>query len=278
MFMKNIFTLIFFMSWFPGNSQFQNFHDFNAQTILGNDTSFSEFYGKKILVVNTASFCEYTPQYASLEQVYDLYHDDYNFEIIGFPCNNFGNQEPGTDSTIIEFCQNYGISFTMMHRIGIITQDTAPIYKWLQRANLNGVGNFPVTWNFHKCLIDEAGNLVGHYPSQVQPVDTVITNWIQSPSVLLPTAAGSVSRASGITCISSNPASDQLLFRVDGPGTKTTISILGLDGRLVRQVYNGITDKVMTINFPVNDLQSGVYFIVTEANGIRNSSKWVIAH
>ena len=277
--MKKIFTLIFCTTCALVNSQVQNFHDFTVQTILGNDTSLSEFFGKKVLVVNTASYCGFTPQYETLQQIYDLYHDDYSFEIIGFPCNNFGNQEPGTDSTIIEFCQNYNVSFPMMHRINITTQDTAPVYKFLQRANLNGVGNFPVTWNFNKFLIDEAGNLVTHYPSAVEPDDILITDWIQSPSVLEPTSVKNFSgESSAISCISSNPATDNLQFRVDEPQARTNISIYSLDGRLIREVFKGTSQKGMTIECAVDDLKSGLYFISIDSDGYRESLKWVIAN
>ena len=152
-----------------------NFHSLSAvavnvhTTIVGVDTtttytedtiSFSQFYGKKVMVVNTASFCQFTPEFTQLEQLYTQYHQ-YNFEILGFPCNDFNSQDPHNDSTIIHFCTTgYGVTFQMMSKIFCVTGDTSPVYKWLQRANLNGVSDAHVGWNFNKFLIDEAGHWV----------------------------------------------------------------------------------------------------------------------
>jgi hypothetical protein len=104
-----------------------------------------------------------------------------NFRVIGFPCNDFGGQDPYSDSTINSFCLNqYGISFPMMSKIFIRVGDTSMVYKWLQKKSLNGVANAPVSWNFNKFLIDENGNWKWHLPSAIEPTDTLITNWITS--------------------------------------------------------------------------------------------------
>jgi glutathione peroxidase len=157
-------------------------HSYTANTIQGYPMTMGSFYGKKILLVNTASFCAYTPQFAKLQQLYSSYKY-YNFEIIGFPCNDFGAQDPHSDSTINSFCtSNYNVTFQMMSKIEIISNDTAPIYKWLQRKNLNGVQDVSVSWNFHKFLINESGQWVAHYPSTTDPLDTAVTNWIMRPT------------------------------------------------------------------------------------------------
>jgi glutathione peroxidase len=159
-------------------------HDFAVVTILGDTISLSQFYGKKVMVVNTATLCAYTHQYTDLEVLYTNYNQ-YNFEIVGFPCNNFGSQEPGSDSTINEFCHNnYDVTFPMMSKVDIVSGDTADVYKWLQRGDLNGVQTAHVSWNFNKFLIDEAGHWVRHFDSPVSPTDTAITNWIMTPSVI----------------------------------------------------------------------------------------------
>jgi glutathione peroxidase len=160
--------------------EFQSFHDLDAETITGELISMSQYAGKKLLVVNTASYCGYTHQFGALEQLDSIYANN-NFEVIGFPCNDFGGQDPGTDEEILEFCQGtYGVSFQMMSRVSITASDTSEIYKWLQLASRNGVADAPVTWNFHKFCIDEYGNWVMHFPSEISPFDTQITDWIMS--------------------------------------------------------------------------------------------------
>jgi len=154
------------------------FHQFRVKNIFGDSIDLSDFAGKKLLVVNTASFCGYTYQFTKLRQL-DSAYQSYGFRVIGFPSNDFGGQDPYADSTINSFCQNqYAIQFPMMAKISIITGDTSPVYKWLQRKALNGVANAPVDWNFNKFLIDENGNWLRHYYSATQPNDTAITRWI----------------------------------------------------------------------------------------------------
>ena len=154
------------------------FHQFRVKNIFGDSIDLSDFAGKKLLVVNTASFCGYTYQFTKLRQL-DSAYQSYGFRVIGFPSNDFGGQDPYADSTINSFCQNqYAIQFPMMAKISIISGDTSPVYKWLQRKALNGVANAPVDWNFNKFLIDENGNWVRHFYSATQPNDTAITRWI----------------------------------------------------------------------------------------------------
>jgi glutathione peroxidase len=159
---------------------FQTFHDFSAETITGEWISMSQYAGKKLLVVNTASYCGYTHQFGALEQLDSAYANN-NFEVIGFPCNDFGSQDPGTNEEILEFCQGiYGVTFQMMARVSITASDTCEIYKWLQLASRNGVADAPVTWNFNKFCIDEYGHWVMHFPSEITPFDPQITDWIMS--------------------------------------------------------------------------------------------------
>ena len=154
----------------------KNLHEFKAKTLDGKDFNFADLKGKKVLIVNTASECGYTPQYKDLEALYKKYSSK-NFVVIGFPCNDFGGQEPGTSSDIKSFCtKNYGVTFQMMEKVSIAK---SPIYKWLTTKTENGVLDTTVKWNFNKFLIDEKGNLVKYLASSVKPTDPEITNWIE---------------------------------------------------------------------------------------------------
>ncbi len=155
-----------------------SFYDLKAKTIDGKEFSFADLKGKKIMIVNTASKCGYTPQYEDLEKLYKLYKDK-NFVIIGFPANNFGKQEPGTNTEIKEFCtKNYGVTFQMMEKIDVKGDDMHAVYKWLTSKELNGKMDSSVKWNFQKYLIDENGNLVDVAYSNDKPMDEKIVNWI----------------------------------------------------------------------------------------------------
>ena len=155
-----------------------NFHDFSAPDIEGNIIDFASFKGKKLLIVNTASKCGLTPQYELLEELYHQYGGE-NFEIIGFPANNFGGQEPGSEEEIAQFCQrNYGVSFTMMSKISVKGADQHEIYQYLTSKELNGVENAQVSWNFQKFLIDENGNYVKHFAPTTSPKDAELVKWV----------------------------------------------------------------------------------------------------
>lgn len=160
-------------------AQPKSFYDFTVKTIDGKDLSLSTFKGKKVLVVNVASKCGFTPQYAKLQELYTKYGKE-NFVIIGFPANNFLHQEPGSNEEIKEFCTlNYGVTFPMMSKISVKGKDIAPLYKWLTLKSENGVQNAKVGWNFHKFLIDENGKWVASFGSTTDPLSKEITNWIE---------------------------------------------------------------------------------------------------
>lgn len=160
-------------------SQQKSFYDFTVKTIDGKDLPLSTFKGRRVMVVNVASKCGFTPQYAKLEELYSKYKGD-NFAIIGFPANNFLNQEPGSNEEIKEFCTlNYGVTFPMMEKISVKGKNIAPLYKWLTEKSENGVQDAPVSWNFCKYLIDENGKWVAFYPSKVDPLSKEIVKWIE---------------------------------------------------------------------------------------------------
>jgi glutathione peroxidase len=154
-------------------------YDFKATTLEGRPFDLSSLKGKKVLVVNTASKCGNTPQYAQLEELYKKYGNG-NFTIIGFPANNFFYQEPGSNEQIREFCtKNYGVTFPMMSKISVKGKDQDPLYKWLTNKDENGVMDAPVKWNFQKFMIDEQGHLVGVVAPGTSPMTDKIINWIE---------------------------------------------------------------------------------------------------
>lgn len=154
------------------------FYDFKVNTLDGLPFDMAQLKGKKVMVVNTASKCGLTPQYDQLQALYETYGGE-NFLIIGFPANNFNNQEPGSAEEIIEFCRiNYGVTFPMMEKISVKGDDIHPLYQWLTQKNLNGVEESTVQWNFQKYLIDEKGNLVKVIPPRTLPNDPEIVEWI----------------------------------------------------------------------------------------------------
>ncbi len=155
-----------------------SFYSLKAKTIDGKDFNFADLKGKKVLIVNTASKCGFTPQYEDLEKLYEKYKDK-NFVILGFPANNFGHQEPGTNTEITEFCtKNYGVTFQMMEKISVKGDDMSDVYKWLTKKENNGKMDSSVKWNFQKYMIDEKGNLVDVVYSEKKPDCKTITDWI----------------------------------------------------------------------------------------------------
>lgn len=153
-------------------------HDFKVEDIYGDTFDLVELKGKKVLVVNTASKCGLTPQFEGLQALYEKYGGD-NFTIIGFPANNFANQEPGTNEEIVEFCTaNYGVEFPMMSKISVKGDDMHPLYQWLTQKSVNGKFDAEVTWNFQKFMIDEKGQLVDFAAPKETPDSEKIVGWI----------------------------------------------------------------------------------------------------
>jgi glutathione peroxidase len=149
-------------------------YQFKLKTIDGQDFSLAKYKGKKILVVNTASKCGYTPQYADLQKLADLYKD--KVVVVGFPENNFAGQEPGTNAEIKSFCTGkYSVTFPLSEKVSVKGDDIAPLFKYLTEApNPDFTGE--VKWNFEKFLLDENGKLIHRYRSAVKPLDPSITN------------------------------------------------------------------------------------------------------
>ena len=175
------FVLMMVSLLFAISSEAQNksFYDFAVKTIDGKEFSLSSLKGKKVLVVNVASKCGLTPQYAQLEKLYEKYKDK-DFVIIGFPANNFMGQEPGSNEEIAQFCSlNYGVTFPMMAKISVKGKEIAPLYQWLTEKKLNGKEDASVQWNFQKFMIDENGNWVGFASPKESPFSEKIVTWIE---------------------------------------------------------------------------------------------------
>jgi len=146
-------------------------YDFRTRTIDGTDVSLSDYRGKVLLIVNVASKCGFTPQYEGLEKLYRHYKDQ-GFEILAFPCNQFGGQEPGSESEIKSFCHNnYQVTFPIFSKIDVNGPDAHPLYKFLQ-AQLRGLlGTKRIKWNFTKFLVDRRGNPIKRYSPRAKPED-----------------------------------------------------------------------------------------------------------
>lgn len=154
-------------------------HQFKVKTIDGVEFDLASLKGKKVLIVNTASKCGFTPQFKDLEELYKRYKDK-NFVIVGFPCNQFGEQDPGSNAEIKEFCtKNYGVTFPMMEKIDVKGTNICEVYSWLTNKDKNGVMSSEVKWNFQKYMIDENGHLVDYVLSFKGPNNDKIVNWIE---------------------------------------------------------------------------------------------------
>ena len=174
--MKFLATILFLASTLLTNAQ--SIHEFKVKGIDGSTINLASFKGKKILIVNTASKCGYTGQYEALQKVYTQYKN--KLVIIGFPCNQFGGQEPGSNEAIVEFCEkNYGVSFPLADKVDVKGDNAAPIYKWLTQKSQNGVLDATIGWNFNKFLLDEQGKMIAYFPSNVKPDSESILSYLK---------------------------------------------------------------------------------------------------
>ena len=153
-------------------------YDIKINNITGEPIELSDFKDKYLLFVNVASKCGFTDQYKDLQELHEKYKDD--LIIVGLPCNQFGNQEPGNEEEISQFCQiNYGVTFLLTEKIEVKGNTQHPIYKWLTDKNLNGVKSSTVRWNFQKYLLDPSGNLIDYWYSTTNPLSKKIIQHIQ---------------------------------------------------------------------------------------------------
>jgi len=173
--MKGFFLLITLFMTMPAES----FYDLSFKTIRGEEYSFEQLKGKKVLIVNTASRCGHTPQFRELEALHKKYSP--NLVILGFPSNDYMQQDPGTNEEILEFCEiNYGVTFQMMEKSSVRGKKrTNPVYQWLTDKSRNGWNGKGPAWNFAKYLIDEEGRLIGFWPSKIKPDDPAILEFLE---------------------------------------------------------------------------------------------------
>ncbi len=149
-------------------------YDYKVEALDGSEINFADYKGKKILIVNTASECGFTPQYEELQALSEKYKDQ--LVVVGFPANNFGGQEPGSNEEIGAFCQkNFGVTFPMAAKVSVVGENRAPVFTYLSEKELNGVKNTSILWNFTKFLLDENGKLIDSYASSTTPLDDKIT-------------------------------------------------------------------------------------------------------
>jgi len=177
---KKIFLFSFLIfSLFMIQAQTKSIHQFKVEDINGDTFDLSSLKGKKVLIVNVASKCGFTPQYEQLQELYDKYKDS-DFMVIGFPANDFANQEPGSNAEIKAFCtENYGVTFPMMGKISTKGDNQSPVYEWLTHKSMNGVSDSEVSWNFQKYMIDKEGKLVDFVSPKENPMSDKIILWIE---------------------------------------------------------------------------------------------------
>jgi len=173
-----IFVIIPFLLLMMGATDNNRIYNTEATTIDGEDITLEKFEGDVILIVNTASECGYTPQYKGLQELYETYSDQ-GLTILGFPANNFGGQEPGSDEEILQFCEvNYGVEFPMFSKVSIKGDDVHPLFSYLTSAeNEDFTGE--INWNFEKFLIDRNGNLIRRFRSKVEPMSSELTGSVK---------------------------------------------------------------------------------------------------
>ena len=155
----------------------QGFHDITIESITGEELSMGEYKGKYVLVVNVASRCGYTKQYADLEKLYQLYD---NLIVLGVPCNQFANQEPQNEEEILQFCSSkYNVSFPMTSKVNVKGNDKHPLYQWLTEREKNKVDDFRISWNFNKFLVAPDGKFIKHFGSSIKPLNKEIASLIK---------------------------------------------------------------------------------------------------
>lgn len=156
----------------------KSIYDIQVSSLQGQPVNLSEFKGKKILFVNVASRCGYTPQYRDLQKLHETYKE--KLTVIGVPCNQFGKQEPGNAEDIEKFCEvNYGVSFLITEKINVKGSSQHPLYEWLTKKAINGKKNSVVKWNFQKYLVDEDGEFIDFYYSITKPMNPRITSYLK---------------------------------------------------------------------------------------------------
>lgn len=250
----------------------EKFHDFSAIDIHGNNLEMSSFAGKKVLVVNTASYCGYTSQYGQLQQLYQTYggaSNSYNFEIIGFPANNFQNQEPYNEDSIQNVCNSYGVTFTMMSKISVKGATQHEIYKWLTLLSRNCVQNAPVAWNFQKFLINADGSWHATVPTATSPSHSSIVNWITGTTSIETNETNNFN-------IYLNEENALLITNKNLNTEKFTVKIINMAGQELA-TYNLENSNInSTHKISLNKFSKGIYLINITNKNISQTEKLFI--
>jgi glutathione peroxidase len=177
-FVTTLFFAFGITTFSSAQSLYKGFYGLTFNTINGEKYDFSNLKGKYVLIVNTASKCGYTPQFADLENLYKEYGG--KLVILGFPSNDFGSQDPGTNNEINDFCKvNYGVTFTMMEKSQVKGKDKNPVFQWLTDKSLNGINDKEPSWNFCKYLINDKGELLSFFPSKIKPGGEEIASFLK---------------------------------------------------------------------------------------------------
>ncbi len=277
--MKKIFLLVvvylFATLYLNGQDCPESFYDFSANDIYGNELNMSFFFGKKLLVVNTASECGLTNQYADLQNLYESYggnSNPYNFEIIGFPANNFMGQEPGTNEEIIDFCEtNYGITFTMMSKISVKGSDIHEIYEWLTQESRNCVQDASVSWNFQKFLINTDGSWHDTKAPSVNPMHQDIINWITEPTDIANAICSSKPK---INIAQRNNLLNMEINNIIPQ--EISINIWSITGQLVQSVYRGSINNGFNESISLSNISGGIYILEITGETISENKKIMI--
>lgn len=155
----------------------ESIYNFSVKSISGEEVKLSDYEGKVLLIVNVASECGYTPQYEDLQKLYETYNNK-GLEILAFPCNDFGGQEPGTNEQIKEFCTTtFGVTFPLFDKIKVLGEEKAPLYEYL--INSPGIENGDIKWNFEKFLISKKGEVVARYRSKIEPMSDELVGAVE---------------------------------------------------------------------------------------------------
>ncbi|MCW3125817.1 MAG: hypothetical protein JWO03_1475 [Bacteroidetes bacterium] len=278
--MKLKFTLLLIIGFcLKVTAQTGTIYDYSWPSIAGDTINMSQYAGKKLMVVNVASFCTYTPEFAPLSQLDSIYSARYNFAIVGFPCDDFGHQK-GTDSQVVATCGHYNVNFQIMASVKTKGVDTTPVYKWLERAYLNGVADRSVTWNFNKYLIDRQGNWVAWYDSPISPLDPAITDWIVADSASVNTGIeGGAADQNKFSMLSANPANTNIALHIETAiSQQMDINIYTLEGRLIGNIFKGEVAVSKNIDYPVSNIPSGLYFIRATSATMDKTIKCAVQH
>jgi len=274
--MKNYFTIIstILLIILSMSINAATLHDFKAKTIEGDSLDFSTLKGKRLLVVNTASKCGYTYQYSELQQLYDIYGGD-KFLIVGFPANNFGNQEPGSDEDIENFCtENYGVTFQMMSKISVKGNDIHEIYQWLTQKSLNGVKDAPIQWNFQKFMIDENGNWIDVVMTQESPLCDKIINWLEDFTSVLDDKSFSNTQSE----IYPNPFSQSTTIHYQlHSSDHVTLKVYNAVGVEVAVLVNEYQDTGSHLAlFDASNLTPGIYYYTLQIGDLVQSNNLLL--